>query len=525
MMSGLYAILILLLCVMVIQKFGLIDYIGASKHRWILVIFFVLPASFVYETYLNIRNKVKSHRLGRLMNHEQKVNEVIKQILSCKNDGKMFCTNRSPYASMSVYLAAYKKEMINIDLSSFIDILEINEEDQTITVEPLVTCGQITKFLLDLGWTLEVVPELDDLTIGGLVNGFGIETSSHKYGLFQSTCNEFEIILPNGDIKICSKKLNEDIFRVIPWSYGTVGFLLSVKIKIIPAKKFCCLMYIPYHDQKTFLEKFREASNDTRHDFVEGILYGPNKGVLILGKQTDNIQRGYIHELGRFWSPWFYKHIEKEYLNGYYLTQFGTSGYENIPLRAYYHRHTKSLFWEMETIIPFGNNVFFRFLFGWVCPPKISFLKFTTTKKLDKLNKEYHVIEDYLVPIDKLEEITNIQNEDIGVYPIWLCPCKIEPTDGLLNTGSSRNELYVDVGIYGIPKDLEKFQHEEFHNKFESYLRSIKGFQALYAQTYQTEEEFRKMFDHTLYDKVRQEFGCGQFLPSVFEKVCRKNRM
>jgi FAD/FMN-containing dehydrogenase len=30
-----------------------------------------------------------------------------------------------------------------------------------------------------------VVPELDDLTIGGLVMGGGIESTSHKYGLFQ----------------------------------------------------------------------------------------------------------------------------------------------------------------------------------------------------------------------------------------------------------------------------------------------------------------------------------------------------
>ena len=35
---------------------------------------------------------------------------------------------------------------------------------------------------------MPVVPELDDLTIGGLVMGGGIETTSHKYGLFQYIC-------------------------------------------------------------------------------------------------------------------------------------------------------------------------------------------------------------------------------------------------------------------------------------------------------------------------------------------------
>ena len=33
-------------------------------------------------------------------------------------------------------------------------------------VEPLATMGQITATLLPLGWTLPIVPELDDLTVG-----------------------------------------------------------------------------------------------------------------------------------------------------------------------------------------------------------------------------------------------------------------------------------------------------------------------------------------------------------------------
>ena len=35
----------------------------------------------------------------------------------------------------------------------------------------MVNMGQITACLNPLGWTLPVVPELDDLTVGGLVSG------------------------------------------------------------------------------------------------------------------------------------------------------------------------------------------------------------------------------------------------------------------------------------------------------------------------------------------------------------------
>ena len=51
----------------------------------------------------------------------------------------------------------------------------------------MVSMGQLTRILDRLGWTIPILPELDDLTVGGLVMGTGIETSSHIYGLFQVT--------------------------------------------------------------------------------------------------------------------------------------------------------------------------------------------------------------------------------------------------------------------------------------------------------------------------------------------------
>ena len=69
------------------------------------------------------------------------------------------------------------------------DILSVDETRQTVTVEPMVTIGQLNDFLVGRGWMLPVVPELDDLTIGGLVMGGGIESTSHKYGLFHYICS------------------------------------------------------------------------------------------------------------------------------------------------------------------------------------------------------------------------------------------------------------------------------------------------------------------------------------------------
>lgn len=46
---------------------------------------------------------------------------------------------------------------------------------QIVRVEPLVTMGQVTALLNSIGWTLPVLPELDDLTVGEDSDSPGLE--------------------------------------------------------------------------------------------------------------------------------------------------------------------------------------------------------------------------------------------------------------------------------------------------------------------------------------------------------------
>jgi len=270
------------------------------------------------------------------------------------------------------------------------------------------------------------------------------------------------------------------------------------------------------------LNAFKAASSDESNDFVEMLVYGPDKGVLMTAVMTNEAEFWKTNRIGRAWGPWFYKHVQCFFKKG--------KSIEFIPLRDYYHRHTRSLFWEMEDIIPFGHNLLFRLLLGWLVPPKVSFLKLTTTQELHEVHEKKHVIEDYLVPISKLDKTLEMQDALIGFYPLWLCPCKIfkTPARGLVNP-TDDEEMFVDVGIYGIPPSARpengnKFDYIDCHHKAEKFVREIGGYQALYAQTYQTREEFQEMFDHDLYLKVREKYGCDQVLPLVYDKVSRDAR-
>lgn len=154
----------------------------------------------------------------------------------------------------------------------------------------MVNMGQLTATLNPLGWTIPVLPEIDDLTVGGMVMGTGIESSSHKYGLFQHICVSYELVLCDGSLVKCSRDENPDLFYAIPWSYGTLGLLTAVEIKLVPAKKYVKLTYNPVIGSDNIVSQFTAASKDLRNEFVEALAFSEDEAVIMTGVMSnDNV--------------------------------------------------------------------------------------------------------------------------------------------------------------------------------------------------------------------------------------------
>lgn len=124
-----------------------------------------------------------------------------------------------------------------------------------------------------------------------------------------------------------------------------------------------------------------------------------------------------MNRIGRFYKPWFFKYVES-FLTKWQFTE------EYIPLKDYYFRHNRSLFWEIQVtilyiikykfniimhscvkdIIPFGNHPIFRYLLGWLMPTKVSLLKLTQTATIKQLYDKHHFIDDFILPISSLKK-------------------------------------------------------------------------------------------------------------------------
>ena len=69
-----------------------------------------------------------------------------------------------------------------------------------------------------------------------------------------------------------------------------------------------------------------------------------------------------------------------------------------------------------------------------------------------------------------------------------------------------------------------RFDAVETTRKVEEFVRSVNGFQMMYADSYMTRAEFREMFDHKLYDEMRSKLKCVGNFPEVYDKVNKKSR-
>lgn len=401
------------------------------QFRWIIVIFVVLPISFTlyFLTYLgDVWSESKSFK-QRQKEHDENVKKVVKRLKerNPKKDG-LVCTARKPWIAVGMRNVDYKRARhFEVDLSAFRNVLEIDQERMVARVEPLVNMGQISRVTVPMNLSLAVVAELDDLTVGGLINGYGIEGSSHLYGLFSDTVVAFEIVLADGRL-VRATKDNEysDLFYAIPWSQGTLGLLVAAEIKLIPVKEYMRLTYKPLVGNlkelaQGYIDSFAPRDGDQDNpekvpDFVETMIYSPTEAVFMTGRyasKEEAKQKGNkTNSVGWWFKPWFYQHAQSALKKGEFV--------EYIPTREYYHRHTRCLYWEGKLILPFGDQWWFRYLFGWLMPPKVSLLKATQGDAIRNYYHEMHVIQDMLVPLYKVGEALEFVHREMEVYLIHL---------------------------------------------------------------------------------------------------------
>jgi hypothetical protein len=477
---------------------------------------------------------IKSH-----LSYEQKViqlQRLFKQHLD-ENSDKPICTSRTQNDSMTTRNTnlAYKSKANKLDIEQFNQIIEINQKESYVHVETRLTIGELLETLVPLHLTVPVVPELRTLTIGGLITGAGIESSSHIYGLFLHSCMEYEVLNGAGERLILTAKSNPEMFSAVPFSSGSLCLLLSVKLKLIPCKTYVKIEYIPVNSNVEAVSQIAHYSgcnlqlegtptqydNSPAAEYVEGILFTPQRGLIIIANQCESyeVEPTKLHTV--HWYSQFWHHFVKQ--NYWQHNNNNSVGHNYMSLLDYYFRHDRGTFWTVERKFPISLSLPFRLFFGFLLDSRLRKLKFLSDRSnAQEVSRELkRVVQDPIVPLKNAVAALNCADNLFGIAPIWLCPFKLldfpNNSKSLLNFQPNLR-FYLDIGLYAAPT-VPDYSPLHSHRALELFLRENHGFLAPYAVNYSTSAEFWVYYNKDLYQVMRQKFQAEGKLVGIYDKI------
>ena len=98
------------------------------------------------------------------------------------------------------------------------------------------------------------------------------------------------MVLSDGSVVWADKTNHRDLFETIPVSYGTLGFLVSVNLTIVPYKPYVKHTYYTANSKDKMIQLFKREINDPSVDTVEGIMLTKDQAVVMSGKFVDTLE-------------------------------------------------------------------------------------------------------------------------------------------------------------------------------------------------------------------------------------------
>ncbi len=148
---------------------------------------------------------------------------------------------------------------IVLSLAGMNKILELDEENLTITVEPGVLLMELIKFVSDYGLMYPPDPGEKSATIGGnaMTNAGGMRAV--KYGVTREYIRGMEVVLPNGDVvelggKVAKNSSGYSLKDLMIGSEGTLGIVTKLILKLIPAPKKTLSLLVPFNSLEACIE-------------------------------------------------------------------------------------------------------------------------------------------------------------------------------------------------------------------------------------------------------------------------------
>lgn len=167
---------------------------------------------------------------------------------------------------------------IMINLSKMDKIIELDEENLTLTVEPGVLLMTIGQYVQERDLFYPPDPGEKSATIAGNINTNAGGMRAVKYGVTRDYVRGLEVVLPNGEVinvggKVVKNSSGYSIKDLIVGSEGTLGIVTKATLKLLPLPKKSISLLIPFPDLEmainTVPKIIKSKSIPTAVEFME----------------------------------------------------------------------------------------------------------------------------------------------------------------------------------------------------------------------------------------------------------------
>ncbi|KAI2468331.1 FAD-binding domain-containing protein [Annulohypoxylon bovei var. microspora] len=425
-----------------------------------------------------------------------------------------------------------------VDISGLKNVLSVDATHRTALVEPNVPMDRLVEHTLRHGLVPPVVMEFPGITTGGGFAGTAGESSSFKHGYFDENVRGVEIVLPDGEVVFAKPGDGEgehgDLFKGAAGALGTLGVATLLELRLIEAKRF---VRTTYRRTSSVAEAVRvvkeECEGDKGNDYVDGILFSKDHGVVISGKMTDELpENEKVQTFSRAWDPWYYMHV-RERTEGLPSSASSTpkdgSVTEYIPLAEYLFRYDRGGFWvgqaAFDYFLPVPFNRFFRWFLDDFLHTRMLYRALHGSGESGRF-----VVQDVGMPYEAAEPLVDYVSDHLNIWPLWLCPLKTPEGPSFHphlrsvsdlpgeRTRAEKGEM-LNIGVWGWgPRDRDAFVRA--NRDLERRVDELGGMKWLYAHTYYSEPEFWRAYGghRGRYEALRDRYKAAS-LPTVYDKV------
>lgn len=401
-----------------------------------------------------------------------------------------------------------------LDVRDFNNVLRVDAAGGYVEVEGMTPYVELVAECLRHNVMPAVVPQLKSITIGGATVGCGIESSSFRYGLVHETVQEMEILLGSGDTALCAPdNEHRDLFYGFPNSYGTLGYALKLKAKVVPVKKYVKLTHIRHSDPTAYFADLSRQCDRRDVDFVDGVVFGRDEMIITLGQFSDNAP---------YTSNYSYENI--------YYKSLRERSEDYLTTEDYIWRWDTDWFWCSKNL--FAQNPLIRRLYGKSRLNSITYTKImrwnSRWKVAHHLNKLFglhseSVIQDVEIPVECAPEFLAFYHDVIRFMPVWICPTRAYDKKAKFDLYRMDPEkLYVNFGFWDVIRGRSKLPPGYYNRQVEEKVTALGGMKSLYSDSYFTRDQFWRIYNKPAYDRLKKKYDPDGALRDIYRKCVLK---